>query len=69
MVVELVVKLDDADNFAKHLDVVPIHSEHMVRHVGLGVEGMAVMVVNHDYGDAAGRGAGVYEEPRLVGVE
>ena len=58
-----------AGDLSKLLDVVSIHSEHMVRHVRLGVDSTLFVVVKHVNGDAAGGGAGVHKELWLVGAE
>ena len=54
MAVELVVELDSAGDLPEHLDMVSVHSEHVVRHVRLGVNGTSFMVIRHADGDAAG---------------
>ena len=69
MAMKLVVELDSAGNLSKHLYVVSVYSEHLVRYVRLGVYGTLFMVIEHVDGDAAGGGAGVHKEPWLVGAE
>ena len=69
MAMKLVVELDSAGNLSKHLYVVSVYSKHLVRYVRLGVYGTLFMVVEHVDGDAAGGGAGVHEEQRLVRAE